>query len=343
MLSSRVPLPALVQWCRALRHGLHAGLSPVKILRQQSKSGPPAARPLAGQLSDSLKAGNSFADSLKDHRAKFPKLFVELVAVGETSGKLAEVFEELERYFEAQQDARRQFLRAMLWPAFNYIAAVVVIAIMVLVLGMIGGAFKPLGSVLIGPTGAAIILAVGFGFAGVVAFLYLVGRDNDQLRQSVEAFGLKIPGLKGAYQAFALQRFSLALSMTHEAGLRADKAVFSSFQATSNNAYLKHAEPTAEAVRKGKKIAKSLNAVGGGLFPDEFLDQVSVGETTGQITEVMGRAAERYREDGIRRIKLLAMIASGLAYALVGLMIIAMIFSIVMSIAGVYQDAMKDL
>lgn len=343
MFSSRVPLPALVQWCRALRYGLHAGLSPVKILRHQAKSGPVTVRPLAATLSDNLKAGNSFADALKDHRAKFPKLFVELVSVGESAGKLAEVFEELERYFEAQQDARKQFLRALVVPAISYAIAVLVVSVLVAVLSLLGNHLDPFKLGKFGPAGGLVVAVAGFGFAAVVAFVYLIARDDDHLKGKLEAFGLKIPGLTGAYRSFALQRFSIALSMTHEAGMRADKAVFSSFQATANNAYTKHAEPTAAVVRKGTPIAKALAGIGGGLFPDEFLDQVHIGEDSGQITEVMGRAAEQYRDEAIRRTKLLAMIAGGVVYALVALMVIALIISIVMSIAGVYQDAMKGL
>lgn len=342
MFSSRVPLPALVQWCRALRYGLSAGLSPVKILRQQAKSGPAGVRPLAAALSDKLKAGNSFADALKDHRSKFPKLFVELVGVGESAGKLAEVFEELERYFEAQRDARKQFLRALVVPAISYAIAVLVVSVLVAVLSMLGNHLDPFKLGKFGPAGGLIVLAGGFGFAAVVAFVYLIARDDDNLKGKIEAFGLKIPGLTGAYRSFALQRFSIALSMTHEAGMRADKAVFSSFQATANNAYVKHAEPTASVVRKGTTITKALAAVGGGLFPEEFLDQVQIGEESGQLSEVMGRAAEQYREEAIRRTKLLANIAGGVVYALVALLVIALIFSIVMSIAGVYNGFLND-
>ncbi len=340
---SRIPLPALVAWCRALRVSLSAGLSPVKVLRTQAKSGPAAVRTLAASLSESMKAGESFADALKPHRTKFPLLFLELVAVGEKAGKLAEVFEELERYFESQQDARKQFLSAMMMPAVTYIGAVLVVAIMLLVLGLIGGAFAPFGKFLIGPTGAAVVLLVGFGFAGVLAFLYFMGRDNDDLKRTVEAAGLNVPGVGLAFKSFALHRFSLALSITHEAGMRADEALHSSFQATANNAYLKHATPTASSVKRGTKIAKALAGVGSGLFPDEFLNQVSLGETSGQITEVMGRAAEQYREEAIARTKTLARVAGGLVYALVGLMVIAFIIGIVMSIAGVYKQALDGI
>lgn len=350
MLSSRVPLPALVQWCRALRHGLHAGLSPVKILRQQSKSGPPAARPLAGQLADRMKAGHSFADSLKDHRAKFPKLFVELVAVGEASGKQAEVFEELERYFEAQQDARRKFVQALIWPGISYVLAVLVVSIMATVLAVLapsgggsgGLSLNPFGLNRFGAAAGLIVACVGFGFGGAVAFLYLVGRDNDDLKRRVEAFGLKLPAVGGAFRAFALHRFSLALGMTHEAGMRADKAVFSSFQATSNAAYDRHAEPTAKVVRDGRKIAKALAGVGKPLFPDEFVDQVKIGEQSGQVTEVMHRAAEQYREEGVRQTKILAMVAGAVVYGMVAILIIALIFSIAMSIFGLYNNIAND-
>jgi type IV pilus assembly protein PilC len=350
MFSSRVSLPALVQWCRALRYGLSAGLSPVKVLRQQAKSGPAAVRPLAGQLADSMKDGNSFADSLTPHRSKFPKMFVEMVTVAESAGKLSEVFEELERYFEAQQESRKKFLNALVMPVSVYVVAVLVVSLLASVLAILspsgagssGLSLNPFGLNKFGAAAGLIVAFVGYGFAAAVVFLYLIARDNDDLKQKVEAFGLKIPGLKGAFQSFALQRFSLALSMTHEAGMRADKAVFSSFQATSNNAYVKHADATAGVVRKGKKIAKALVAVGGGLFPDEFLDQVKIGEESGQISEVMGRAAEQYREEGIRRTKILALIAGYVVYGLVALMVIALIFSIAMSVFGVYNSIAND-
>lgn len=343
MFSSRLPLPALIAWCRALRHGLHAGLSPVKILRQQGKSGPPAGRVLANTLADRLKEGDSFKDVLKDYRPKFPLLFVELVTVGEKAGKLSEAFEELERYFTAQLDARKKFLQAIIWPAITYVSAVVVIAILVAVLAALGGHLDPFGLGFLGPAGGLVVLALGLGFGAAVVVIYLAARDNEQLKQKFEAIGIRIPGLTGAYRSFALQRFSLALGMTHEAGMRADQAVALSFRATSNDAYLRHGEPAAKAVRSGRPIAKVLTGVGNGLFPDEFLDVVHVGETSGQLSEVMGRQAEQYGEEASRRIKTLSMVFGGAVYALVMLMVIALIGSVLLSIAGVYQDAMKGL
>jgi type IV pilus assembly protein PilC len=326
--SSRIPLPALIAWCRALHHGLHAGLSPVKVFRGQAKSGPLAVRKLAGELADQLKAGESLEDALKDHRPKFPLLFLELVGVGEKAGKLSETFEELEKYFTAQLDARKKFLQAIVWPAMMYVAAVVIVAILVTVLAAIGGHIDPLGLGFLGMASGLVVLVAGFGFGGAVVLAYLIGRDSEGLKQRIEAVGIRIPALKGAYRSFALQRFSLALGMTHEAGMRSDQALALSFRASANLAYLRHGEPAAKAVRGGKTIAKTLTGIGGGLFPDEFLDVVQIGESTGQLSEVMARQAEQYGEEASRRIKTLAMVAGGVVYGMVGVMLIILIFRI---------------
>jgi type IV pilus assembly protein PilC len=339
MLSSRIPLPALVAWCRALRHGLYAGLSPVKILRQQAKSGPAAVRPLAGTLAERLNDGDSFEDALVPYRARFPRLFLELVTVGEKSGKLVDVFEELERYFEAQQDARKKFLQAITWPVIMYVAAVVIIAILVTVLALLGGHIDPFGLGFLGPAAGLVVLTAGFGFGAVMLGFYFLARDNDDLKQFLEGFGIRVPGLRGAYRSFALQRFSLALGITHESGMRADQAVALSFRATANSAYTRHTEPTAQAVRKGKTITEALTSVGTDLFPEEFLDALQVGEDSGQISEVMARISEQYRDEATRRTKFLALVFGGLVYAMMGLLLIVLIIRIAMK---AYIEPLND-
>src|SRR5947209_6218816 len=98
--SSKCPLPALVSWCRTLKHSIGAGLDPIKIFRQQAKSGPRALRSLAQETADKLGKGETLEDALEPHRNRFPPLFVELIAVGEQSGRLEDTFSELADYYE---------------------------------------------------------------------------------------------------------------------------------------------------------------------------------------------------------------------------------------------------
>jgi type II secretory pathway component PulF len=343
VFSSTLPPAALAQWSRTLRHGLDAGLSPVKVFRQQAKGGPAAGRAVAAVLADRLEKGDSLADALADHRDRFPLLFVELVTLGEKTGRLTDTCAELERYFDDVVSGRKKLVSDLTYPAVMYAGAVVTVALMVLVLGLLGGAFDPLGLGLLGPGGAMAVLAVGVLTAVAAVVGFLIVRENEGLRGKLEAVALAVPGVGACFRAFALHRFSTALFMTGEAGLRMDKGLRLAFRATANEAYLGRAESAVAAVKAGETVHEALEPGRGRLFPDEFLDSVQVGETTGRLPEVMHQQAGVYREESARKMKVLTGLLAGLVYLGVGLMVVGMIFRIAMGIGGVYTDAMKGL
>ena len=221
------------------------------------------------------------------------------------------------------------FHAALVWPCFTYVSAVCIIAVMLLVLGLIapsgGKPFDPFGVGLVGVPGAVIVLGLGFGFAAFVVVVYLFARDNDPLRSKFEAFALSIPGLAACFRAFALQRFSMAMHMTIEAGLKADESLTYSFRATTNGAYLACAESSAKQARGGRAVDKILAGCPKKLFPEDYLDTVVVGVITGNLAEVMAKQAEQYRDEAGRKIKFLTMLVGGLVYAMIGLLLIIVI------------------
>lgn len=332
MFRSACPLPALILWCRALRHGLDVGLSPVKVFRQQAKSGPAVFRPIAARMAGRLEDGESLADALRPEAWRFPVLFVELVNVGETAGRLPVVFKELEQHYEAVQDAQRKFFAALVWPAMMYVGAILILTILILILGSLSGVNgKPIDALGLGLTGASGAMAFFLGAVGFTAFalgMVVIVAKNPNARSAVEAFALKVPGLAPTVRAFALHRFAMAAHMTIEAGLKADRVLKSSLRATANKAYLAEGERAAKLARKGKEIVEALSKLGPTLFPDEFVHAVAIGEESGRLAEVMLKEAEIYREESIRGMKLLAKIASGVVYAGISILVIVCIVRI---------------
>ncbi|MGL4419413.1 MAG: type II secretion system F family protein, partial [Gemmataceae bacterium] len=176
-------------------------------------------------------------------------------------------------------------------------------------------------------------------FSGaVVGSLYWVSQ-NRMLRAKAEALALSIPGIGGCFQAFALQRFSLTLFMAIEAGLRADRALKLSLRATSNQRYMLLANSAKLSARKGSDITSILGMGGDRLFPQEFLSQVQVGEESGRLAEVMRQQAKYYAEESKRKFRFLARLLAGLTYAMVGILIIVMIFKI---ITTAYLNPLND-
>ncbi len=335
MFRSSCPLPALILWCRALRHGLDVGLSPVRIFRQQAKSGPAVFRPVAERMAGRLEGGDSLSDALKPEAWRFPLLFVELTAIGEQAGRLPVVYQELEQHYEAVLDAQRKFFSALVYPAMMYVGAIGVLTLLILILGSLGGVngkpIDPLGLGLVGASGAALFLFVATGFTlFVVGGLFIVSR-NPTARATAEAYALKVPGLAPVVRAFALHRFAMAAHMTIEAGLKADRVLKSSLRATSNKAYQAEGDRAAKMSRKGKEIVETLSKLGPTLFPDAFVQAVAIGEESGRLAEVMLKEAELYREESIRGMKVLAKIVSGVVYAMIAIFVIVCIYRIFMT------------
>jgi len=339
--SSKCPLSALVLWCRVLHHSLGAGLSPVRIFKQQGKSGPRALRAVAKDVAAKLAKGESLEDAFAPYRNTFPPLFIELVTVGEQTGRLEDTFGELEKYFESSLSVQRNFLAQMMYPAIQFVAAILVIAGLIWVLGILGSTGKavtndPTGLGFTGTTGAIAFMVIAFGSVGAVILAVKFASNNVKWRARLEGFLLMVPVWGPAMLSFALQRFAVALRMCTEAGLSVDKTLQFSFRAASNSAFTQGEEKAVEVVKKGREIQDAL-AASGAPFTAEFREMVMTGEETGNMAEVMERVADNLREEAERRLKSAANMTSYCIYGLVALMIIMAIFKI----AGLYVGALN--
>lgn len=341
--SSKCPLPALVAWCRTLRHSLSAGLDPAQIFRQQAKSGPRALRPIAEDVAARLGKGDSLEDALAPHTDRFPPLFQELVAVGEQTGRLEDTFRELEQYYESTLGIQRNFRSQMVYPAVQYVLAVLIIAGLIFILGMLAPSGKavttdPTGLGFTGTSGAILFMVIAFGSVGGILLVMKLMSNNVKKRAQLEGIMMHLPGWGPALLAMALQRFSVALRMCVEAGLRAENTIHYCFRATSNSAFTSREGRAQEVVKKGRELTDALMA-SGAPFPDEFRESVMVGEETGNLSEVMERLAERYREDAERKLKTAAQFTSYAIYGLVALLIIIAIFKIASIYIGLVNSA----
>ena len=335
--SSKCPLPALVAWCRVFKHSLGAGLDPIKVFRQQAKSGPRALRGLAGEIADKLSKGDSLEDALEPHRNCFPPLFVELVAVGEQSGRLEDTFSELAEYYETALRVQRDFRSQMMYPTIQYLAAVFVISLLIFIMGMLSSK-DAVGLGLTGSAGALTFLLIGFGLFAAVLLFFKLSANSVQWRSRMEGILLYVPVWGPALLNFALHRFCIALRMTTEAAMRAEKVLHYSFRATTNSAFLRGEDRAIAAAKKGSEIHEAL-AASGAPFPEEFRSMVVVAEESGEMSELMEKLANNYREEGARRLKEAAQYTGWAVYGMVALMMIFFIYSIANNAFQPYRDA----
>src|SRR5262249_9520419 len=154
-------------------------------------------------------------DALERENAAFPPLFLAMAKVGETTGHTAEIFGELERYFELELQLRRQFRAQAFLPILQFVFAVALMAGVIYILGLIasirGG--KPLIDIF-GLTGGWASLAfLGMVIGAIVGiwllyvFLSRIGRQKAWMDRLL----LRLPGIGPCLRALTMSRFTLAL------------------------------------------------------------------------------------------------------------------------------------
>ena len=328
MFGGRYSFDGLATWSRMIRHGHGAGLTLVRVFDLQAKNGPPQLRPSAERIARKLEAGESLEDSLNAEASVLPEMFVSLAGVGERTGRMPEVFGQLEEYYRVQAQMRREFWSQATWPIVQFIGAVLVIAFVIFIFGFLqptdATADGPFGFNLVGAPGAILFLIVVGSVVGGLIVAYKVLTNSVQKLASFEAWLLKVPVFGPFVHASALSRFCLALRLTLDSSLSIYKAIRMSLMATGNAAFMAQADRIAKRLKKGDELGESLGM--NPIFPAEFLATLNVGEVSGQIPEVMTRQAEFYREETARRAKTVSRTMAWGVYLLVGIFIIVAIF-----------------
>ena len=339
ILSSRLPLSTLADLCRTLRHYLGAGLMLRDVFRQQATKGRSDVRPVAARISAGLENGDALEDLLRAETAAFPPLFISLATVGEQTGMLPEVFRELEKYFLFQDRLRKQFLMQIAWPAFQLVAAILVVTGLIFILGILAGpgssGFDPIG-LGTGPGPAMGFFCSAWGVVGAVLALYVLGKRL--LRQGLlDGFLLRLPVIGPCLEALALTRFCLALRLTLETAMPIARALRLSFRATGNDAFAAVSGVAEKSVKSGSDLTAALAKTR--LFPQQFRHVLEVGEESGRLTDVLEHQGDQYAEEAERRLKVLATTAGWGVWMVVAGIIIFCIFRIALTYLGMINAA----
>ena len=131
------------------------------------------------------------AEGMQASSGYFPPMVVQMVAVGEQTGKLDEVFQRLAEHYEHLSSMQRTFWIGIAWPMFELIFAVLVIGGVIFITGMIaaargGEAMDVLGWGLVGTSGAITwFLFCGFVVGGIALGAHALIRGYTPAQTSV--------------------------------------------------------------------------------------------------------------------------------------------------------------
>jgi type IV pilus assembly protein PilC len=322
LFSSQLSAPALENFCRTLSRGLHAGLDPIRILRMEEKRGGSALSVASGEIADSLSKGDSLKESFDQHSKLFPLLMLSMIQVGEETGNLPEILDELSRHYGEQAMLQRKLKSQITMPVFQLGMAIAVIAILIFVLGFLTD-YDPLGWGLKGASGSIFFLGIIISIITGGFLLWKIVLSNVAFKAKISETFVNLPVVGSYLKESALGKFSIGLGLTLNSTMSTKKALRLSMEITSNDAFIQACQPVLSSIKKGQPIVMALSQCS--IFPEEYLAQIEVAEESGSIPETCKRLALYHSEEAGRQLSIIFYLMGGAVWLCTAGFIIFMI------------------
>ncbi len=333
----KAELPLLIRQLATL---VQAGLpidEALKTLIEQSEN--KNSERILSTIHAKVTEGQSLATAMR----VFPKAFDELVATsieaGEQSGQLEPVLLQLADYLETRDEMGKQSMTALIYPLVLVVTAIVVVAgLMTYIVPKVIKVFESTDVALPVMTQVLINISDFLGSYGgylllfllllVVGFLLL--RNYPPFRLGWHQFLLKLPGFGRLIRVGQAARFTRTLGILTQSAVPIVSALSLSKQVVSNEVMKRACEQTATAVREGSALARAMQQ--SAQFPPLSVKLVHSGEQSGQLSQMLVRAAVVQEKDVENKLKTLIGAIQPLAILFVGMMVLFIVLAMLLPI-----------
>ncbi|MFC2590099.1 MAG: type II secretion system F family protein [Ottowia sp.] len=327
---------------------LRAGLALDAALRVLiDMSHKPSVRAMLEKVLEDVKGGAPFSRALAAHQAHFGDFYINMIRSGEVSGQMPQVLDRLAGHMQRLRALRESVVSATLYPAILLgVAVLSLVGMLGFVVPQFEKLFKDMGDALPMPTRVVMLLGQGFrhyGLAlglGAAALGWLAWRwlRTPAGRQWWQARLIALPVLGPIVRKYQLTLFARSLGTLLDNGVPLLAALHISVETVTHQALRQALAKMAPLVKEGSRIVPAMRATG--VFEPLAINLVRVGEETGRVGAMMNELAailDRDVETGIKRG--LTLLEPALILVL-GLLIAAIIVSILLGIISV-NDLVK--
>ena len=328
----RVSIDDLIMFSRQMYALTRSGIPLIRAingLADATRS--PVLSNVLREVTRSLTQGTNLANSFRAHPRVFGDLFVAMIRMGESTGRLDSAFKQLIDHLELEKDTRKKIASATRYPII--VTVFIFIALFVVNLWVVpefSNIFSKLGADLPLPT---VILITTSNFmlrfwpviviamvAAAVAFLHWKNTPEGEL--AWHRFILRIPILGGVFERVALGRFARPFAMMLDAGVPLLQALTVSSR-TVGNAYIgKGIEEMLHGIERGESLLSTASA--SGMFNPLILQMIAVGEETGNVSDLLVDIADFYDQEVEYDLKRLAESLEPVLLIFMGLMVLVL-------------------
>lgn len=303
--SEKVRIEDLIMMTRQLYTITKAGIPLIRGLRGLSASiSHPKLKRVLDKLAADLETGMQLSAAMRSHTDVFDNLFINMVKVGEDSGQLEAIFDQLSSYLENDMDTRKRIVSALRYPSFVLIALVIAIAaVNILVIPAFADMFSKFGADL--PVVTRILLATSELFVSywyiVLAitvgtwqgFNYFINTENGALWWGKSKLHLPVVG--DIITRGLMARYSRSFGLMLKSGVPLPQALELCSRAIDNAHLAQKISSIKQGIERGDSLLRTHNQAE--IFTPLVLQMISVGEESGQVDTLLEEIAGFYERE----------------------------------------------
>lgn len=271
----------------------------------------PRTKSLILSVRSKVLEGHALASAMRDYPHAFSALYCSTVSAGEKSGHLEIVLQRLADYTEQQFHMRQKIQQALIYPSLMVLVSIGIVGFLLeYVVPKMISVYSNIGQALPAMTQVLIALSNGiktFGLyilLGLVIGIFLFRRTmklNLAFRSRVHHFLLRIPIIGNAIKTANTARFSRTFAILSSAGVPVLEAMSISSALITNIPIREAVEEATNRVREGANINLALKQTT--YFPPMSIHLIASGEASGQLENMLERAANNQDGDISRLIE----------------------------------------
>ena len=311
----------------------------LSILSHNNTTGP--INELLTSLLSDIRNGMALSESMQKQENVFTPLYINLVKLGEASGNLPNIFEQLSKDLYFQQELKEKIIQALTYPIIIFIVCLLcILFVFNYIVPQMSGLFAGMTDL---PNYTIVLLSLSDWFrkyqfllliSTPILFIFLYKmRKNSRWQMRYYALAMRLPFIKSIMINAEQIRFNSSLAMMSDAGVALDKAMLLSAQSVRNLNLKQELLSAQQKIRKGAKLSETLSK--SALYPSFSVSLLEVGEESGDLGPVFDELSTRAKSEFQSAIKKVTTILEPLLILVMGGIVGSVVVTMLLSIISV--------
>lgn len=342
--TAKVKNEEVVIFTRQMATLLNAGVNIVTSLELiAAQTANPTLKSVLGKVLSDVRSGHKLSDAMSLHPRVFTSLYCRSLSVGEQSGEMSKILNQIAEYQEKGVKARKSVKSALSYPAFMMVVALIVVFVLInFVFPTFIGLYTTMGAKLPAITlimlsvvnvmkiaGPILIGVIIIGAIGVMLYI-----RKPQGRYNWDKLLLKIPLLG---KIMLLQELAIScrtMSLLFHSGLPLAEILDVLVESSGNQVVTRAWADVKTSVFKGEGLSGPMTR--NPVFLPMMVEMVKVGEETGEMDTTLMAVAQNYDADADSKTKAFVGVIQPAMTIIIGGVVFVIVLSMMSLMYSIY-------